>query len=481
MSKELLDAFWAYERALMSDDIAAMDGLFVDDPGTLRGDGGGLLVGHAQIGAFRRVRGGAPPRQVVDVQVRPIDETHALIVAVTAPASGGRGLQTQLWERTPAGWAVAAAHVSPPPATFDRSVWRVVGDPLVAPTSSGALDGETVAAKDLFAVAGFAVGGGVPAYLAEQQPQVAHATAVQRLLDAGAAVRGIARTDQFAYSLDGDNPHYGAPVNAVVPGGLPGGSSSGSATAVALGAATIGLATDTAGSVRVPASYQGLWGLRTTHGAVPTDGVLPLAPDFDTVGLLTRTPDRLTRAATALLDDPLTDPSAAPLGDGLRWDQFRDELPMLVQWQDAFRVHQAFQAWQAHGAWLTAHPGAVLGSVATRFAIAAAVTTSDDEAARATLAEARARLDELLDQRVLVLPSAAGAAPRIWSAAAELEAARTSTLRLTCLAGITGRPVVSAPLTTTPDGPVGTSYLGPRGSDVALIRQAAADAAAVSP
>lgn len=461
---ELLDAFWAYERALMAGDLAALETLTLDAADTLHGDDGGLLAGHVQIREYRRARPDTPGREVLDVHVREIDPAHALIVAVTAPASGGRGLQTQLWERTPVGWAVKAAHVSQPQATFDRSVWRVAGDPLVAPADSGTLDGETVAVKDLFAVAGFAVGAGVPAYLAEAPVADTHAPAVQRLLDAGAAVRGIARTDQFAYSLDGDNPHYGTPVNAIVPQALPGGSSSGPATAVALGAATIGLGTDTAGSVRVPASFQGLWGLRATHGAVPTGGMLPLAPDFDAVGLLARSPETLRRAAGVLLGGTV---SAEP-GGMLRWDDL--DLPQLAEWQEAFRVHQARQAWQEHGAWIAAHPGAVHGSAGDRFAAAARVTAQEDATALAVLAEARLELGSVLGDRVLVMPSAAGPAPRVWADAAQLQATRTATLRLTCLAGITGRPVAAAPLVSTPGGPVGTSYLGPPGSDLAILQ-----------
>ena len=466
----LLDAFWAYENALMRNDITTLDRLFAPGPGTLRGDADGLLAGDEAIGAFRRARRGAPSRTIVDLHVRPIDEEHALVVAVTAPHQGGRGLQTQLWERVDGEWLITAAHVAAPPNTFDPAVWRVVGDPLVAPLGTGDLAGESVAVKDLIAVAGFAVGGGVPKYLAEQEPRRQHATTVRRLLAAGASVRGIARTDQFAYSLDGDNPHYGTPVNAVVPGGLPGGSSSGCATAVALGAATIGLATDTGGSIRVPASYQGLWGLRTTHGATPMDGVLPLAPDFDTVGLLTRTPDLLGRAAAALLGPDQPD---APVISGMvRWEQVSSELPALDECYEAFRIHQAYQAWQVHGRWISAHPGALAGSVRDRFATAAQVTAADDEGARAALARLRARLDDVLGDQVLIMPTASGPAPARWADPTQLEVHRRSTLRLTCLAGITGRPVVAAPST----GAVGVSHLGPRGSESALIRLAASHA-----
>jgi Asp-tRNA(Asn)/Glu-tRNA(Gln) amidotransferase A subunit family amidase len=247
-----------------------------------------------------------------------------------------------------------------------------------------------------------------------------------------------------------------------VAGALPGGSSSGSATAVALGAATIGLATDTAGSVRVPAAYQRLWGLRPTHGAVPVDGVVPLAPDFDTVGLLTRSADLLHRAAGVLLDGG-TDPCPATV---LRWRDVEPELPALDEWREAFRVHQAIQAWQAHGRWLRDHPGAVAADVAMRFHDASMITSARDDDARAVLRTARDRLDALLDDAVLELPAAAGPPPPIWSTADQRLAQRTTTMRLTCVAGITGRPSV-----VRPDG---MCLVGPRHTDLALIDTAMA-------
>ena len=348
----------------------------------------------------------------------------------------------------------------------DPAVWRVVGSPLVPGAAGGPLAGETVAVKDLFAVRGFATGAGVPAYLAGQAPNADHATAVERLLAAGADVRGIAQTDQFAYSLAGDNPHYGTPVNAAVPGALPGGSSSGSATAVALGAATIGLGTDTAGSIRIPASYQGLWGLRTTHGAVPSDGILGLAPDFDAVGLLTRTPGLLSRAAAALIGPD----SAAPSADVIDLADLGLDLASLAA---AFAIRQGFQAWQLHGPWIRAHPDALRGWAAERFQIARHVTEDDDKAARRALDQGRGEIEKRLDTGILSLPAAACAAPRVGSSDAQLQAIRTANLRLTCVAGISGRPAVCVPASDTPDGPVGRCYVGPPGSDLALVAWAA--------
>jgi hypothetical protein len=294
-----MDAFWDYEDALMANDVAALDRLFSPGPNTLRGDANGLLVGHEQISAFRSRRGGAPPRRLLRVELRSISPDAAVIVAIFSPESGGRGQQTQLWIRSgpDAPWKVDVAHVSQPAPAIDSSIWRMVGSPLIAGSGRGPLAGETVAVKDLFSLTGIPVGAGVPQFLAEQAPAVRTASSVSVLLTAGADVRGVAQTDEFAYSIAGRNAHYGMPPNPAVVDGIPGGSSNGPASAVSTGQATIGLGTDTGGSIRVPASYQGLWGLRTTHGAVSTDGLVPLSPSFDTVEWLARDASLLERVA----------------------------------------------------------------------------------------------------------------------------------------------------------------------------------------
>ena len=203
----LVEAFWEYERALMSDDVPTLDRLFAPGPTTLRGDTNGLLVGHDMISAFRGSRGGAPRRQVLETHVQTVDDDHALVVAVTELERGGRGQQTQLWahqHRRLGRRRGPRRRSRPRPRHPDLAG---VGDPLVPPLRPGPLDGESVAVKDLYAVAGQRVGAGNPTWLAEAHVEPGHAWAVGALLDAGAAVRGIARTDEFAYSLAGTNAH----------------------------------------------------------------------------------------------------------------------------------------------------------------------------------------------------------------------------------------------------------------------------------
>ncbi|WP_062524928.1 AtzH-like domain-containing protein [Demequina rhizosphaerae] len=490
----LIDAVLAYEAALAADDLDALADAFERGADAVRGDRGGLLVGHARITGFRARRGGAGAREVAELRVHLAGDDAAHVTTVNVPSGGGRGLVTQLWRRADDGaWRIAAAHVTAPAPAFDTRVWRAVGAPLVAGAGDGPLAGETVAVKDLFAVAGHRIGVGVRAYLAEAPVEEESAPAVQALLDAGADVAGIAQTDQFAYSIAGLNPDYGTPPNPAVPGAIPGGSSSGPAAAVALGQASIGLGTDTAGSIRVPASYMGLWGLRPTHGAVSLERVAPLAPRYDTAGWITRDGETMRRVAAVGLagvdavpvsGDILAAPAVMMSCDAGVRDAFDEALvalggagtrvapvdvPPLDALLTAFRVTQQAEAWRADGAWVEAHPGALAPDIQERFDLARDVTPDQEEHALADAGLLAARLDLELGDGILLVPAAASSAPRLDASEAELESRRRATLSITAIAGLTGRPALSVPLLDTPDGPVGLCLVGPRGSDLALV------------
>lgn len=482
----LLEAFWAYEKALMANDLAALDRLFAPGPGTLRGDASGLLVGHEDISRFRGGRGGAPRRTVVEAHVRMLGPGHALVVAITELDRSGRGQQTQVWHEGADGWQVTAAHVAVPAPPLDLTIWRAVGDPLVRPLGAGPLAGETVAVKDLFAVRGHPIGAGNPAWLAQATAETEHAASVRTLLEAGAAVRGIARTDEFAYSLAGTNAHHGTPPNPRAPRRISGGSTSGPASAVSLGHATIALGTDTGGSIRVPAAYQGLFGMRPSHGAVPVAGLLPLAPSFDTVGWMTREAGLLARVGDVLLPPSegsgfgkvvvvpellaLAEPGVgSAVGVAARSLGAREEswdLRDLTEWRDAFRVLQAAEAWASHGGWLRDRLHTLGPDVRGRFETAATITAQEADAARDRVIRARAAIREFVGDRVVVLPSASSVAPL---AGEDVGAARDATMLLTCLAGLGGLPAVSLPVTTTDGLPAGACLLAAPGRDRDLL------------
>jgi amidase len=175
-------------------------------------------------------------------------------------------------------------------ATFDLS-----------PNAGGALYDLRFAVKDTIDVAGFKTGCGNPTWRESHPTAVVHALCVEQLLHAGARCVGKTICDELAFSLLGENHFYGTPLNAHAPDRVPGGSSSGSASAVACGLVDFALGTDTGGSTRVPASNCGIWGFRPSHDFISVAGVNPLAPSFDTVGVLARSADVLVRAARVLL------------------------------------------------------------------------------------------------------------------------------------------------------------------------------------
>jgi Asp-tRNA(Asn)/Glu-tRNA(Gln) amidotransferase A subunit family amidase len=488
-------AFTAYEDALMSDDTTALDALFETGEGTLRGDDAGLLRGHDAIRAFRSGRGGVARRTIASVDIRRLTPDSALVVGESVFVDGGRGLQTQLWCRTDATWRIRAAHVTGRPTAFARTVWRVVGDPLVHGAPDGPLTGIRVAVKDLYAVRGHVVGAGNPTWERSAPVSTVTAPAAQVLLDAGADVTGIARTDEFAYSLAGRNAHFGSPPNGTAPTRIGGGSSSGSASAVALGQADLGLGTDTAGSLRVPSSYQGLWGLRTTHGSVPRDGLVPLAQSFDTVGWIARSASVLAAAAgasiragadadvdvdvddgTLLVCDALLDvvePATAEAFRGwlaaTRRPVRRIDLPPPDDLAETLRIIQAAEAWRNHGPWVDAHPGALGDDVAARFAAAATITAEHEARARERLDRLRTRVREAIGPGVLALPTVPGPAPLRTATGDVVQRTRLATLRMTAVAGIGGLPAVSAPFLRVADAPVGVCLIGPAGSDRAIV------------
>ncbi|WP_457463895.1 amidase family protein [Streptomyces sp. TE5632] len=397
------------------------------------------------------------------------------------------------------------------PGEIDPSVWRVVGDPLVAAPAGGVLSGSRIAVKDLFAVAGHAIGAGNPAWLREAPIESAHAAAVQALLQAGADVTGIARADELAYGLSGLNTHYGMPPNPAAPGRVPGGSSSGSASAVALGLADIGLGTDTAGSVRVPTSYCGLYSLRPSHGLVPDTGQIGLAPSFDTVSWITRTPQLLSRVSDVLLPRrpaqpikrlllatdlfDLVDPALRlPLHDAAHEWADRLAVPLqprsstcaahLEEWAEALGVLQAVEMWQLHGSWLQAHREAVSPLVADAIAAGEGMPAEYLAWARDTVIQARSTLAELIPPgTALVQPAAPTAAPPPGPAVTGM-ALRTATVQLICAASVAGLPVLTLPGVQSQVGPVGISLVATAGSDRALTAALAdhtADSATLTP
>jgi amidase len=362
--------------------------------------------------------------------------------------------------------------------------------------TEGPLTGKTFAVKDIFDVAGTVTGRGNPDWLATHEQAEHHAPAVRAWLDAGANLVGKTITDELAFSIVGANPHYGTPKNTAAPGRVPGGSSSGSAAAVGGGLVDLALGSDTGGSVRVPASYNGIYGMRPSHGRIALAGIMPLAPSFDTVGWFARDPALFAAAGRVLLAD--RSPGRQPTRLLLAEDAFAHAEPEIAAalqpavrrieavlgpaapvtvseeglgpWHELFRTLQGAEAWAEHGEWIERTKPKLGPFCLERMRFAATVQPADVAAARARRAAVRERLERLIDaDTVLILPSAAGIAPRIDASMAEQEEVRARTIGLTSIAGLAGLPQVSLPLGQLEDGPVGLSLIAARGNDALLL------------
>ena len=390
------------------------------------------------------------------------------------------------------------------------SPWVPAGPCSVEPTGSGPLGGLRVVVKDLYDVAGQVTVAGTPSRL-HGEVAAESAVVVERLLAAGATITGKTATDELAMGMFGANTHFGTPANAAAPDRLPGGSTSGSATLVAAGEADLGIGTDTGGSIRVPGAFQGLVGLRPTHGRIPLDGVVPMAPAFDTCGLLARDVARVA-AAFEVLAEPGTAPGRTP-ADLTRVVLFTDLVertedavaaltrrttqrwaatvgvplveerlvadPLPAELVEVFWPLMSRQLWLANGAWVS-QERPILGAGIEERILAAGEVTDAEVATASTLRTAlTSRLGDLLTGAVAVLPTTIAAAPLRTLSHAELMAWRDRNLALVVPASLAGVPQVTLPSgevrhpDTTTLAPVGVSLLGLAGDDELLLRLAA--------
>jgi amidase len=378
----------------------------------------------------------------------------------------------------------------------------VAGPPVrIAGAPAGPLAGLTFAAKDLFDVAGHPTGGGNPDWARAHPVPTRHAWAVQRLLDAGATLVGKTITDEVSLGILGENPFDGTPLNPAAPDRVPGGSSSGSASAVAQGLCDTALGTDTGGSVRVPASFCGLYGIRPSHGRLDLTGMMAQAPSSDTTGWFARDAATFARVSEVLLGEPI--PARLPETLVVAVDAFgladaetaaalqpmvqalsaligyaREDLlapPGLATWARAQRALQPSEAWLTFKDWIDRTNPRLAFGVARNLAAAAAIPESERQWAALMRAEARARLAWLVPPgAILCMPTTPFPAPRKGLSLAALEPLRARITALTAHGGLTGAPQVSLPGATAGGLPVGLSIVGAPGTDATLVAVAQA-------
>jgi amidase len=386
------------------------------------------------------------------------------------------------------------------------TTWTAPNDPLgsfcrenhasLKGSAAGPLAGLTFGVKDAFNIEGARTGFGQPDWLRTHPPARETAAAVKQLLAAGADMVGKTHCDELCYSLTGENVHFGTPVNVNAPGRIPGGSSNGSAAAVAGGLVDFALGTDCGGSIRIPASYCGIIGLRPTHGRVSAEGVLPFGPSFDAIGWFARDVALFERVGDVLLGaDKASSPARLIIAQDA-WEQVEQPVAAalrpaaetakaalrsntrvnvsaegLSDWFEVFRTLQAAEIWAMLGAWVTEAKPQLGPGVKERVAYAATITREQVAAGTARRREITAAVDNILgDDGVICLPTSPRVAPLLGTPVDQVEVEyRNQAMRLLCISGLCGLPQISLPMASIDGLPLGLSLIGARNSDRALI------------
>ena len=378
---------------------------------------------------------------------------------------------------------------------------HTITEPITG-SGKGPLAGKTFVVKDQYHIAGRKISNGSPDYLAWAPTNDTTSPTVQKLLNAGADIVGITVCDEFYYSLTGANAHYGTPVNARAPGRLPGGSSSGSAAAMAAELCDFALGSDTGGSVRIPGSFCGAYGIRPSLGRVDLSHAHGMAPSFDTAGWFANDARLFREIGTVLLDNATA--PGTPKRMLVLTDTFERTDPMVADaiqavigaaasvlpaaepvqiagddtleiWWDAFRILQGGEVAQTNGPWVRAHNPDLGPGIRERFAMADAITPEEIQAANQVRQRVRERVFSLATpDTILCLPTAPVIAPKTDAPAEDLEFFRANTMALTCIAGHTGLPQITIPAANVDGCPAGLSFIGWPGGDEALLDLAVA-------
>ena len=427
-------------------------------------------------------------RGIAAVRIDPVELAEAFLEAIAAHPDAAR-----IYARTTPGRARAEAAAA-------RARARA-GD------RRGPLDGVPIAWKDLFDSAGVATEAG-SALLAGRVPD-RDAAVLAQATAAGLVCLGKTHMTELAFSGLGLNPVTATPPNAHDPALLPGGSSSGSAVAVALGLAAAGIGSDTGGSVRIPAAWNGLAGLKPTHGRLSLEGVVPLVERFDTVGPICRTVEDAGLLLAALGGGPAPDRAGAGPG-GLRlmvletaaFDEIGD-VPAAAfeaaaarlaaagaqvtrsaapEVAEALALAPALFAPEAYAIWreaIEAAPEKMFPPILERFRAGAGVLAADHIAAwrrlsqlRQGWAERAAAVDAVILPTAPILPPDAA---RALADPAYFAARNLLALRNTRIANLLGLPALTLP-TGVPMA--GLMLMGlPAGEERLLAVAAAAEAA----
>jgi aspartyl-tRNA(Asn)/glutamyl-tRNA(Gln) amidotransferase subunit A len=377
-----------------------------------------------------------------------------------------------------------------------RQEAALVDAAIAAGESVGPLAGVPYGVKDLFDIAGLPTTAGSALY-ADAVPATKDAEAIRRLQKAGAILVATLNMDEFAYGFATINAHHGTARNPHDPDRLAGGSSGGSAAIVAAGLLSFSLGSDTNGSVRVPASLTGLFGLKPAHDSLPMDGVFPFAESFDDIGHFARSVADL-RAIWEVLSGQSAVPAEHPLRVARLGGRFREnadpdqiaamdaiapdvpiiDLPDVAKARSAAFLITAFEGGAVHRDALTRNAMAFDPATRDRLLAGALLPRALYDEAQAYRTRFKLKIAQVLaDYDIVLAPATPGVAPMVADPRVLIDGAMTPAGRdlgiHTQPISFTGLPALSVPLFRPGRLPLGLQLIGRAGGEATLFRFAA--------
>lgn len=363
-------------------------------------------------------------------------------------------------------------------------------------SSSGPLSDLVFAVKDVFMVKGSTFGNGHPDWLRTHEPDKYTASSIITLLDHGADLVGKTVCDELCFSISGENWNYGSPLNPHDVRRFTGGSSSGSAAATAGGFIDFSTGSDCLGSVRVPAAYNGLFGMRPTYKRVKNDGEAPYCESMDVLGYVASSPEVFSRVSNVLLGPDAIETTLDNLYIPLDCFEGLDEQVIkamnsvistlstmvktttefnvaeegLEKWMDTFRIIQGYEVWESYGGWIHQVRPKLSRGPKERLAWASTIARHQ----YLTEVEHRRRTIEQFQQRfpfngVMILPTTSSVAPLRTESLERINAHRAKSTQLLCVSPLTNTPQITLPLLEIDGVPFGVTLISREGTDSALV------------
>lgn len=341
-------------------------------------------------------------------------------------------------------------------------------------TNKGELNGLVFSVKDVFDVKGSTYSNGHPEWLVSHPMATQNATAIDLLLSEGADLVGKTICDELCFSISGENWHYGSPIHPLDPMRYTGGSSSGSAVSVAAELVDFSIGSDCLGSVRVPASYNGLYGFRPTYKRVDNTGEAPYCESMDVLGWMAKELDVFKKVSKVLLKEDKQDFDLKNVYTyQMELESFKKIELKDDDYLETFRLVQGYEVNQSYKEWITDFKPIIHQGPKQRLKWASTITLKEYQQALQRKKEIEQEFVNLLgNDSIIICPTASSVAIDRRASLDEINQIRQDSSKLLCLSPLSNTPQVTLPLMTKDNLPFGISFIGPVNSDVALLEKA---------